>query len=242
MLRHLPVHLRGSSRAIVCRASRPCRTANSSSRNCSGSPTWPAVTSCSSRHTSSVSVIEVVAQPPDQHRDQRGGQLAGPGRAQPPAVEPAGDACASRRRPRRADGGVHRAVHGEQPVRPDELVELDVVHVAAAHPVPARAARGTSGRGRREPWAPGCDGAVVHRLARAGARRWRRNAAVSASQYRTSIQTRPGPSSSASISSGRCRETPSGVMSRTSTRSTVPVPGRALNTRPLYIPCEEYAR
>jgi hypothetical protein len=37
-------------------ASNPWRVANSSSRNCSGSPSWPEVTRCYSGHTWRVSV------------------------------------------------------------------------------------------------------------------------------------------------------------------------------------------
>ena len=74
---------------------------------------------------------EVVAHAVGDGVDQRARQLAGPGRVQRALVEPAGDRRGLDVGGVERDGRVHRPVHGEHPVRPDELVELDEVHVPA---------------------------------------------------------------------------------------------------------------
>jgi hypothetical protein len=111
-------------------ANNAWRVPNSSSRNCSGSPRCPEVTRCSSGHLAGHLFHEPFLAL-GQGRDDRVGQLEGRPGAQAAGLD------APQHRLGFAQGGllgdrrVDRAVDGDQIAGADELVQLDVMDVAA---------------------------------------------------------------------------------------------------------------
>lgn len=75
--------------------------------------------------------LDVVLLMSGQRRDDRVGQLERRARLQSPGLDPPLHRASFAQCYLRVDGRVDRSVHGDQVVRPDELIELDVVHVAA---------------------------------------------------------------------------------------------------------------
>src|SRR4029434_5641755 len=110
-------------------ANRPCRALNSSSRNCSGSPSWPEVTRCSSGHTWRVTVSTNASWPWAKAEtiayDSSNADL---GRSRPASIRPS-----TARVSRWAASGVTAGLTGPWTVTiasTDELVQLDVVDMA----------------------------------------------------------------------------------------------------------------